>query len=87
MKGLQDFRVLTRGGIGDLDRVVNTLALLDITPVALKVKRCSPGLTIDVRIAEDDRTSRLLANRLATMPAVLKTEIGPASRAAEPGLD
>ena len=87
MKNLQDFLVETRGGVSDLDRVVNTLALLDITPVALKVERCSLGLTIDFRIAEGDRISRLLANRLATMPAILKTEIRLVRGQSEPSLD
>lgn len=73
-----DFRVRTQGGVCDLSRVVNTLALLDITPISLTAERGSAGLTIDLRIDEDDRTGQLFADRVGALPAVLATEFRPA---------
>ena len=82
MTTLQDFHVETHGGICDLGRVVSVLALLDVTPLELKVQRGEIGLKIDLRIDESLRTSTLCVARLQALVSVSAATLRPAGAAA-----
>ena len=63
-------RVLTHGGVQDLSRVVNVLALLDLHPLALTAHRRAHGLEIEADLPSDDRQVELCRARLLALSSV-----------------
>jgi hypothetical protein len=75
----QAFRlhVRTRGGISDLGRVVNVLALYALTPHRMWVEAAAPGMRIDMRVRGELRACQLCASRLSASPAVSAVRLSP----------
>lgn len=59
----------TKGGVQDLSRVVNVLALLDLTPTAMAVTRRAGGLQIDLCIEGEERAFNLCLAHLQALVA------------------
>lgn len=68
----RDFLIRTHGGAYDLSRVVNLLALLDLTPRTLDVRADGCGLRVRLRLAADERACARFVNRLRALPAVIE---------------
>jgi hypothetical protein len=77
MSSAYDLHVETRGGVGDLSRVVGVLSLYELTPCSLAIRGYGGGLWIDALLETDERASRLCANRLAALHAVTTVTIQP----------
>ena len=74
------FVVRTRGGVSDLSRVVNLMALLDLTPRELDVRADRCGLRMRLRLVADERACSLFVNRLRALPAVVEARLNREAR-------
>jgi hypothetical protein len=67
----------TRGGVQDLSRVVNVLALLDLTVVAFIARRRGRGLAIEAQLAGEPKNIALCVGRLRALIAVTEADVAP----------
>lgn len=65
-----DLAVRVGDGVRGLSRVINVLALLDITPLELTAVEAPGELKVSARIAADGRAARLGLQRLRALPCV-----------------
>lgn len=65
-----DLTVAVDDGVRGLGRIVNVLALLDITPSELSACEAGRGLEVRARIAAEGAAARLGLQRLRALPCV-----------------
>lgn len=71
-------QVLTAGGIESLGRVVAVLALLDLTPSQLAVRRTAGGLEVSAGLQAGAQDLALCLARLRALVAVRAADMEPA---------
>lgn len=65
-----DLAVQVGDGVRGLGRVINVLALLDITPLELSATAVAEGLEVRARICAEGHAARLGLQRLRALPCV-----------------
>lgn len=65
-----DLTVRVGDGVRGLGRVINVLALLDITPLDLSAVEREDGLEVRARICAEGATARLGLQRMRALPCV-----------------
>jgi hypothetical protein len=65
-----DLTIAVEDGVRGLGRIVNVLALLDITPSELSAREADGGLEVRARISAEGPAARLGLQRLRALPCV-----------------
>lgn len=70
-----DLQVDTQGGVQDLGRVVNVLALYDLTPLTLRVEAEGDGLRMQMRLEAEEAACMRCIGRLDALPAIVAVRV------------
>jgi hypothetical protein len=81
-----DLTVSVGDGVRGLGRVVNLLALLDITPLELSARQAGGVIEVQARIAAQGPAARLGLQRLRALPCVRRAELAARNVEAAPYL-
>lgn len=72
-----DLAVCVGDGVRGLSRVVNVLALLEITPLELSATTGHDALEVTASLAAEGRAARLGLERLRALPCVRSARLSP----------
>jgi len=72
-----DLAICVGDGVRGLSRVVNVLALLEITPLELSATAGGDGLEVTASLAAEGRAARLGLERLRALPCVRSARLSP----------